>query len=49
MHRRMKGKFKERGSAKSIMKNGGVLENEPVVDGIPQQRFWIDLTNVTDE
>ena len=37
------------GSAKSIMKNGGVLENEPVVDGIPQQRFWIDLTNATDE
>ena len=31
-------------SAKSIINNGGVLENEPVVDGVPQQRFWIDLT-----
>lgn len=27
------------------MNNGGVLENEPVIDGVPQQRFWIDLTN----
>lgn len=35
------------GSAKSIMNNGGVLENEPVIDGVPQQRFWIDLTNGT--
>lgn len=32
------------GSAKSIQNNGGVLEDEPVVDGIPQQRYWIDLT-----
>lgn len=31
------------GSAKSIRNNGGVLEDEPVVDGIPQQRYWIDL------
>lgn len=30
-------------SAKSIQRNGGILENEPVVDGIPQQRYWIDL------
>ena len=33
------------GSAKSIRNNGGVLEDEPVVDGIPQQRYWIDLTS----
>lgn len=32
------------GSAKSITNNGGILEDEPVVDGIPQQRYWIDLT-----
>ena len=31
------------GSAKSIINNGGALENEPVVDGVPQQRYWIDL------
>lgn len=31
------------GSAKSIMNNGGILEDEPVVDGVPQQRYWIDL------
>lgn len=30
-------------SAKTIQKNGGVLENEPVVDGIVQQRYWITL------
>lgn len=29
------------GSAKSIMKNGGVLENEVVVDGVVEQRYWI--------
>lgn len=29
-------------SAKSIIKNGGVLENEIVVDGITEQRYWID-------
>ncbi len=32
------------GSAKSIINNGGVLENEVVVDGVTEQRFWIDIT-----
>lgn len=32
------------GSAKSIRNNGGVLENEIVVDGTVEQRYWIDLT-----
>lgn len=31
------------GSAKSIMNNGGVLENEIVVDGETEQRYWITL------
>lgn len=31
------------GSAKSIIKNGGVLENEIEVDGIVEQRYWITL------
>ncbi len=31
------------GSAKSIMKNGGVLENEIMVDGVIEQRYWITL------
>jgi predicted acetyltransferase len=31
------------GSAKTIMNNGGVLENEIIVDGITEQRYWIDL------
>lgn len=31
------------GSAKSIINNGGVLENEIVVDNITEQRFWITL------
>lgn len=31
------------GSAKSIQRNGGLLENEIEVDGILQQRYWIDL------
>ncbi len=30
------------GSAKSIMNNGGVLENEIEVDGVLEQRYWID-------
>ena len=30
-------------SAKSIIKNGGVLENEVVVNGIVEQRYWIEL------
>lgn len=32
------------GSAKSIMKNGGVLENEVNVDGVTEQRYWITLS-----
>lgn len=31
------------GSAKSIINNGGVLENEVVVQGIVNQRYWITL------
>jgi hypothetical protein len=31
-------------SAKSIMNNGGVLENEIEVEGKIYQRYWIDLT-----
>jgi predicted acetyltransferase len=31
------------GSAKSIQNNGGILEDEPVVDGEIEQRYWIDL------
>ena len=31
------------GSARSIQKNGGVLENEPEVEGVMQQRYWINL------
>lgn len=31
------------GSAKSIQNNGGVLENEIIVDGIVEQRYWINL------
>lgn len=30
------------GSVKSILSNGGVLENEIEVDGIVEQRYWID-------
>lgn len=30
-------------SAKSIINNGGVLENEVVVDGVTEQRYWIDI------
>lgn len=29
-------------SAKSIINNGGVLENEVVVDGVVEQRYWIE-------
>lgn len=25
-------------------KNGGVLENEIIEDGVIEQRYWIDLT-----
>ena len=31
------------GSAKSIQNNGGILENEIEVNGIIEQRYWIDL------
>lgn len=31
------------GSAKSIINNGGVLENEINVDGVMQQRYWIQI------
>lgn len=34
------------GSAKSIQNNGGELENEVTVSGVPQQRYWIDLKKV---
>lgn len=29
------------GSAKSIQRNGGILENEITVDGVVEQRYWI--------
>ena len=32
------------GSAKSIQNNGGILENEIDVDGVIEQRYWIDNT-----
>jgi len=31
------------GSAKSIQKNGGVLENEIIEDGVIEQRYWIEI------
>ena len=31
------------GSAKSIRSNGGMLENEVAVDGVVEQRYWIEL------
>lgn len=31
------------GSAKSIINNGGILENEIEVDGVIEQRYWIDM------
>lgn len=31
------------GSAKSIIKNGGILENEVVIHGETEQRYWIDI------
>lgn len=31
------------GSVKSIVRNGGVLENEVPEDGVTMQRYWIDL------
>lgn len=35
------------GSARSTQKNGGILENEVVVDGIIEQRYWIDIIDKT--
>jgi len=32
------------GSAKTILANGGVLENEIEYNGEPYQRYWIDLS-----
>ena len=34
------------GSAKSIIKNCGVLENEVDVDGVIEQRYWISTGNL---
>ena len=35
------------GSAKSIIRNGGILENEVInEDGVPEQRYWIDLAQI---
>lgn len=34
------------GSAKSIVGNGGVLENEIQVDGVTEQRYWISTENL---
>lgn len=34
------------GSAKSIKKNGGILENEVTVDGVTEQRYWITLSSL---
>lgn len=31
------------GSAKSIMNNGGILEDEVVEDGVVEQKYWITL------
>lgn len=31
------------GSAKSIINNGGILENEVEVDGVVEQRYWITI------
>ncbi len=36
-------------SAKSIINNGGVLENETEADGEIQQRYWIDLIKDEDK
>ena len=36
--------FRSIGSAKSIIKNGGVLENEITnPDGSVEQRYWIEI------
>lgn len=33
------------GSAKSIQNNGGILENEIEVEGVVEQRYWINLVS----
>lgn len=33
------------GSAKSIKNNGGILENEVIVDGVVEQRYWIEIVH----
>lgn len=35
------------GSAKSIMNNGGVLENEVVEDSVVEQRYWIIIQELS--
>lgn len=30
-------------SARTIQKNGGILENEVLADGVAEQRYWIHL------
>lgn len=35
------------GSAKSIINNGGILENEVIEDGVIEQRYWITLAEYT--
>lgn len=34
------------GSAKSIINNGGILENEVTVDGVIEQRYWISTEDL---
>lgn len=34
------------GSAKSIIKNGGILENEINIGGTVEQRYWIHIDNL---
>ena len=34
------------GSAKSIINNGGILENEVEVDGVIEQRYWIEYAKI---
>lgn len=35
------------GSAKTIIKNGGIMESEAIIDGVEIQRYWIDLTRTS--
>ena len=36
-------KWRDTEDAKSIINNGGVLENEVIIDGATEQRYWIDI------